>query len=440
MTSWPVWQCGCPTGCRPSESPAARRDLRLSAAGRRASRTALTAFVREVLSSSHSMARLAARCVPDQRHAGRDAHRPDAGRARARPSDSGFSRAAEAPVEARRTSSGGCCGRWYSARPAWPAATAGRSGGHRHLFAGVYLGTGGVTALLVIALLVSYRANRSYLAEVASAAAALADTPSPGAAPPSRQRSPPSMPCARSSTPPASTAGDVPLRMRFGLYQGERCGGHGGGRLLPRDERELRSCGVARLLAERDRASAGAEPDRLYEYLKAYLMLVEPKKQLEPAQMQLIADAEWARAFAAAPETGSRVATHFDAFTDQPERVQPATGRRRPRRAARASLQQASLPLLMYSQRAALVRRLTSAPCTSSAISGVNGALLVRRSGKPLSEPFPALYTRAVFDEFNTTRQVRAGRRTFSRIPGCSATRAPVNAVPAARRRRRAAL
>jgi type VI secretion system protein ImpL len=270
------------------------------------------------------------------------------------------------------------------------------------LLAGGYLGLAGVTALLVIALLVSYRANRQYLAEVASAAAALADTPSPGGNS-TLEAALPSLDAVRHVVDTAGRyRGGVPLRMRFGLYQGDAMWGTAEDAYL----RELNASlgpAAARLLAERV-AAAGAEPDKLYEYLKAYLMLAEPKKYLQPAQIQLIADAEWARTFAAAPETAQRIATHFDALTDQPERVQPATVNADLVERARASLQQASLPLLVFSS----VRLSYADDKRALHLErdlGVNAALMVRRSGKPLSEPFPALYTRAVFDDFNNTRK-----------------------------------
>jgi type VI secretion system protein ImpL len=75
---------------------------------------------------------------------------------------------------------------------------------------------------------------------------------------------------------------------------------------------------------------------------------------------------------------------------------------------ARVSLQQASLPLIMYSQ----VRLSYAGDVDREIRPGKElglGALgvLVRKSGSALDKPFPALYTRAVFDEFNTTGKLQ---------------------------------
>jgi type VI secretion system protein ImpL len=270
------------------------------------------------------------------------------------------------------------------------------------LLAGVYLAIAGVTAVLVIALLVSYRANRQYLSDVAGAAAQLGNIPSPGGSS-TLEAALPSLDAVRQVVDTAGKyRGGVPLRIRFGLYQGDAMWATAEDAYL----RELNASlgpAIARLFAERV-AAAGAEPDKLYEYLKAYLMLAEPKKHLEAEQIQLIADAELARTFAATPETAQRIATHFDALTEQPERVQPVTVNADLVERARASLQQASLPLLVFSS-----VRLSYADDKRvlhlDRELGVNASIMVRKSGKPLSEPLPALYTRAVFDDFNNTRK-----------------------------------
>ena len=269
----------------------------------------------------------------------------------------------------------------------------------RILFAAVYLGTAAITALLVIAIMASYHANSSYLDEVAAAASPLAAIPSPGSSS-TLEGSIPSLDAVRQVVDIARKyEGHVPLGMRFGLYQG--------GALTSTAEdayfREMNNSlapAVARHFEERIRSS-GSQPDRMYEYLKAYLMLGEPRQHLDPAQIQLIAGAEWARAFASAPATGQQLTTHFTAFTDQPERIQPARTDAQLIEQARSSLQQASLPLLIYS-RVRLSYADDKRQLRLDQQLGINGAMLLRKSGKPLSEPFPALYTRTVFDEFNT--------------------------------------
>jgi len=92
---------------------------------------------------------------------------------------------------------------------------------------------------------------------------------------------------------------DRPLKMRWGLYQGNGIGD------AARDA-YIRELSGSLLPALGDRFRAGllgtsAEPDRLYEYLKAYLMLSEPK-HLEPDQIGFLATIEWRRLFPAQPD------------------------------------------------------------------------------------------------------------------------------------------
>jgi type VI secretion system protein ImpL len=266
------------------------------------------------------------------------------------------------------------------------------------LLAGAYIGVAALTALLVIALLVSYQANSAYLADVANAVRPLAGVPSAGADA-TAESALPSLDILRQVVDTAGRyGGSGPLRMRLGLYQGNAMRGTAQDAYFREMNRSLLP-GAARLFGERVEAT-GAEPDKLYEYLKAYLMLAEPKKRLDPPQMQLISHAEWARAFASSPETAERVALHFDALTAQPERVQPANVNAELIERARTSLRQASLPLLVYS-RVRLSHADDKRALHLDRDLGVNAALMVRKSGAPLSQPLPALYTRTVFDEFN---------------------------------------
>jgi len=268
------------------------------------------------------------------------------------------------------------------------------------LFAAVYLGTAAVTALLVVALVMSYHANSTYLEEVASAAQPLATIPSPGSSS-SLEASIPSLDAVRSVTEVAKKYhGHVPLMMRFGLYQGSAMTGTAEDAYFREMNNSLNPA-IVRHFAGQIQA-AGAQPDKLYEYLKAYLMLGEPKRRLVPAQIQSIGAAEWSRVFANAPGIAQRLTTHFNAFTDQAERIQPAQTDAALVERARASLQQASLPLLIYS-RVRLSYADDKRQLRLDQQLGLNAAVMLRRSGKPLSDPLPALYTRSVFDEFNTT-------------------------------------
>ena len=273
------------------------------------------------------------------------------------------------------------------------------------VFAGLSLLICAVVLALVLGMVVSYRANSAYLAGLASASERLAGVKSASSAATLADMVPP-LDAMRLMVDAADKyRGGVPLQVRFGLYQGKAMSAAAEDAYF----REMNSSlgpAVARHLAGRIAAS-GSAPDQLYQYLKAYLMLIDPKR-LDPAQMKLITHSEWAQAFAQDAETGSRVAANFDTFSDNPKRVQPVPADPDLVAQARVSLQQASLPLIMYSQ-----VRLSYAADTDREIRlakelGLGAqAVMVRKSGSALDKPFPALYTRAVFDEFNTTGKLQ---------------------------------
>src|SRR5450631_1297 len=272
-------------------------------------------------------------------------------------------------------------------------------------FAALYLLIAGVVLALVVGMVVSFRGNSAYLSDLADAAQRLALVKSAGTGA-MLADTVPSLDAMRLMVDAADKyRDDVPLRMRFGLYQGKAMGAAAEDAYFREMNLSLGPA-VARHLAGRIAAS-GTAPDLLYEYLKAYLMLAGPKR-LDAAQMKLITHAEWAQAFARDAETGSRVAAHFDTFSDSPGRVQPVPADSDLIAQARASLQQASLPLLMYSR-----VRLSYAADADRAISldkelGLGAqAVLIRKSGSSLQKPLPALYTRAVFDEFNATGKLQ---------------------------------
>jgi len=253
----------------------------------------------------------------------------------------------------------------------------------------------------VAGMVASYRANAAYLGEVAHAAKPLADVVSRGREATLDQAIPPLDALRLVVDAAARYRDDVPLRMRFGLFQGRSMSVAAEDAYL-REMNASLGPAAARHFADVV-ASSGSEPDRLFEILKAYMMLGDPKR-LDTAQMKQISHAEWSRALASDPETADRLSQHFDTFSGRPDRVQPVPLDRPLVESAQVSLQQASLPLLMYSR-----VRLAYAGDSARALQldkelGLGArSVLTRKSGKTFAEPFPALYTRAVFDEFNTS-------------------------------------
>ena len=152
--------------------------------------------------------------------------------------------------------------------------------------------------------------------------------------------------------------------------------------------------------------SLAGEPDKLYEYLKAYLMLGQPE-HLDAAQLGYIANVEWQRVFDKDPSSRERVATHFNALISAPDRIQPANVDKQLIERARTSLTQASLPVLMYSRlKLAYADDKEHAVDVSREVGLGGDAVFVRKSGRPLSDPVPALYTQPVFKEISTTGQI----------------------------------
>jgi type VI secretion system protein ImpL len=265
----------------------------------------------------------------------------------------------------------------------------------------VYISVAAITILGGLAFAISYQHNQAYLADVQRAVKPLQAFQ--GTQPPADPVAElPRLDAHHDALIAANEYHDgVPFSMRFGLYQGGSLAGAASDAYI----REL-NAGLTPAVAAmfRDRIQQLArEPDKLYEYLKIYLMLGSPQ-HLVPSELQFITDLEWRLHFANDPATVERLQAHVAALMQDKSRVQPVTLDTDMVDRARTSLRQASLPVLMYSR-----LKLSHAPDTEHAIHldreiGLGGdGVLIRKSGIPLSEPIPALYTRAVFSEVATT-------------------------------------
>jgi type VI secretion system protein ImpL len=264
-----------------------------------------------------------------------------------------------------------------------------------------YIGIAAAAAVVFVVLSISYERNRAYLTDVAKAAEPLRSLPSvPGHNTLTDHLEKLDALGAVVSTA-AEYQGSVPISMRAGLYQGRSMTNAArdayilalNSDLLPAVAEHFRS----RL------ATLAGEPEKLYQYLKMYLMLGNPE-HLDSAQLKFVADLEWQRLFPNDPATRERVAGHFNALIAEPDRVQKVALDQDTVGAARNSLRQASLPVLMYSRlKLAYAGDDKHALDIAKEIGLGSTALFVRRSGVSLSQPFPALFTKPVFDEINTT-------------------------------------
>ena len=255
----------------------------------------------------------------------------------------------------------------------------------------------------VLALSVSYEANASYLNEVATAAKSLGTTEIPGAvnAVPSESL------LARLDTirGVSGTANehnsDIPWSMRMGLYRGKSLGE------LAQDgyQRELNGTllpVLARRFSDQVQSSVAA-PDRLYEYLKGYLMLGDASHR-DTEHLKLLVDAELRRMYPTDEGTRQRAAAHFDQLLASKNSLSSISLSSELVSQGRNALSTASLPVLMY-DRLKLNYAKDAKHALRLDLAAGPGAdqVLIRQSGAPLSDPVPALYTRDIFREVNTT-------------------------------------
>jgi len=198
----------------------------------------------------------------------------------------------------------------------------------------------------------------------------------------------------------------VPLSMRAGLYQGGSLADAAQDAYL----RELNaSLAPAMASAVHDRLmSLASEPDKLYEYLKVYLMLANPER-LAREDVQFISDLEWRRRFTSDATLVERLDAHVNELVADKTRLEPVTADDSLVEQARTSLRQASAPVLMYSGLKPAYLRDTAHAIYLDKEIGIGGdAVFVRKSGVSLSEPIPALYTRRAFEEIATTGKYEA--------------------------------
>jgi type VI secretion system protein ImpL len=262
---------------------------------------------------------------------------------------------------------------------------------------------GGYAALALIMILgivgmaVSYGRNKGYLADVATAVTQLKQVPSVAGNVPVEG----SLPRLNAVAAVVDVADryheHVPLLMRFGLFQGHSVTASArdayvrelDGVLLPR---------VAERIHQR-LVESTASPDRLYEYLKAYLMLGMPER-LDKAQLGAIVDVEWALAYPQQQEVREALSRHFHGLLDNADKLRAMPIEDRLVAQARSTVRQASIPVLMYSRLKLNYSGDQEHAVRLDVAAGLGADQIFRRkSGAKLSDPFPALYTAAVFGD-----------------------------------------
>jgi type VI secretion system protein ImpL len=262
---------------------------------------------------------------------------------------------------------------------------------------GSYAAMIAIAALGLIVWTVSYTRNRTYLDAVAADVARLRDVP-PIAADSSLDAALPRLDAIRSVVDSASRYGDsAPWAMRWGLYQANSI------RDAARDAyaRELDGAMLPHVAARfRQRLIDYApEPEKLYPYLKGYLMLGQPE-HLDKQQLRYLAELEWQSAYASDPDRAATVTKHFRSLLDYEDSLRPMTLDESIVTQARSTLQQASQAGLVYRYVRISYANDQSRALRLDLVAGLGAERVLRRKSRAsLAEPIPSIYTKPVFDE-----------------------------------------
>ena len=139
------------------------------------------------------------------------------------------------------------------------------------------------------------------------------------------------------------------------------------------------------------------DPELLYEYLRAYLMLAEPK-HLEADYLAAIAELEWERIIPDDLGLRQQFVRHFDVLLAREDGFPPIALDQTIVDTARQTLLRASLSRLAYGRLKGSYAAANLRPMRLDEAAGLGaGALFVRESGIPLNEDIPALYTVDIF-------------------------------------------
>ena len=262
---------------------------------------------------------------------------------------------------------------------------------------GAYAATGLIATAGVVALTVSYNRNREYLTQADADIAAFERTTAVTPASP--------LPLVLARLDAISAVVEAAKRygettslfMRWGLHQGGAIGNSA------RDAytRELDSILLPRLAAQvRARmVQYSTQPEKLYDYLKGYLMLGEPK-HLDKEYLQRLADDEWRQSD---PSIATALSQHFNALLTNSGTLRPVALDGGLVTQARASIRQTSMPKILYDGIKRVYADQTAQGLRLDQLAGIGAdTVFKRRSNVPLSTPMPALYTREVFKQVST--------------------------------------
>lgn len=264
--------------------------------------------------------------------------------------------------------------------------------------AAIYAGIALLTGLLVTGFATSYERNRLYVDEVQDQLKDLPPGNSLAGAPDLKAWFARALGrlevIADAQDVAGQYQGHVPLLMRFGLFEGHALYAQVHSAYL----RELNGTllpGVGVRFREGLSASAN-DPQSLYDYLKGYLMLGQPQ-HLDPGELAALASIEWRRLFPQDPAIQSALDRHFSALVDDSQKPRALTLDNALIDQARATLKTADLATLVYGSVQLDAARSGVPPVRLDQTLGLLGNVFRRKSGAPLAQPFPALFTQPYF-------------------------------------------
>ena len=255
-----------------------------------------------------------------------------------------------------------------------------------------------MAALALVGFLVltySYRANRTYLTQVAADVATLQQAP-PRQSGATLELLLPRLDALRAVVASADRhRADVPWGMRWGLYQGDAIGD------AARDaySRELDDTLLPQVAARiRQRLiDFSPEIDVLYLYLKGYLMLGHPEHFDRP-HLKYLADVEWRTAYRSDPNAGARLSEHFGSLLDYNERLPPVELDQALVEQARRAIPPDAIPRLMYGRLKLTYAADTAGQVRLDSVLNAN-QVFQSKSGTSLAQPVSSLYTKKTFTE-----------------------------------------
>lgn len=267
----------------------------------------------------------------------------------------------------------------------------------RLLQGAAYVGSILLAALATLAWVGSFAGNRAYLGEVREEVERFQQAASiPTSRSASIEQVLPRLDALRQVYDRAAQYEDgKPLHMRMWLFQGDAMEERVGDAYL----RELNaSLGptVLALLERRIRENT-SNPQLLYEYLKAYMMLGDPDR-LDSRQLAFLVGEEWRRSYAADGELYTRLKRHSDFLFEKG--TQPYAVNQRLIAGAQSTLASAPLSEFLYSRLKLDALEFSSEDLLLTREIGLGvEQVFERKSGAPIGEAISVLFTRAGFEK-----------------------------------------